>query len=189
MCAAVSIIFFNNDPVRRSIPEDALLTLVHAFITSRVDYCNATLYGLSAGATRRLQTVLNAAARLITGLRRYDHITPALRDTLHWLPVHQRIRYKIALMTFDCIRGQCPAYFRDVCIPVDTVTARARLRSANRRDLIVPRTRTMGFGPRSFRVSAPTTWNELPSHLKTTNIGREQFKAGLKTWLFQRAYS
>ena len=175
--------------VRSSLPADALRTLVHAFITSRVDYCNAILYGVAVGVTRRLQAVLHAAARLITGLRRHDHITPTLRDTLHWLPVPQRIKYKIALLAFDCVRGQCPAYFSDVCVPVGTVPARARLRSADRQDLIVPRTRSVRFGPRSFRVSAPTTWNELPPHLKNIDVSREQFKAGLKTWLFNCAYS
>ena len=73
--------------IRRSLTGDALLTLVHAFITSRVDYCNAVLYGVAGYVLRRLQSVLNAAARLITGV---EHITPTLRDTLHWLPVPQR---------------------------------------------------------------------------------------------------
>jgi hypothetical protein len=175
--------------IRRSVPTDAMRTLVHAFISSRVDYCNAVLYGVSSTVTRRLQAVLHAAARLITGVRRNDHITPTLRDTLHWLPVSQRITFKIALMTYDSIRGRSPAYFRDVCTPVVSVAARVRLRSADRGDMIVPRTRTARYGPRSFRVSAPATWNRLPSQLKDININREQFKSSLKTWLFQRAYS
>ena len=73
-------------------------------------------------------------------------------------------------------------------MPVESIAARARLRSADRRDLIVPRVRTVRFGQRSFRVSAPTVWNSLPSHLRSVDIGREQFKSGLKTWLFERAY-
>ena len=80
--------------VRRSSTGEALRTLVHAFISSRVDYCNALLYGVADGVLRRLQSVLHAAARLITGIRRFDHITPTLRDTLHWLPISQRITYK-----------------------------------------------------------------------------------------------
>jgi len=73
--------------VRRSVTFDALHTLVHALINSKVDYCNAVLYGAPAYAVRRLQAVLNAAARLITGTRLKKHITPVLRDMLHWLPV------------------------------------------------------------------------------------------------------
>ena len=89
-------------PVRRSLTHKALNTLVHAFITSRIDYCNALLYSVADGVIRRLQSVLHAAARLITGIRRYEHVIPTLRDTLHWLPISQRITFKIALMMFDC---------------------------------------------------------------------------------------
>jgi hypothetical protein len=109
-------------------------TLVHAFISSRVDFCNAVLDGTAAGVVRRLQMVVHAAARLITGVRLTEHITPILCDTLHWLPVQQRITYKIALMVFNCIRGTCPAYFR--CLPVHTVAGRPMLRSPAHGDLL-----------------------------------------------------
>ena len=154
---------------------------------SRVDNCNAVLYGVAAHVIRRLQSVLHAAARLISGTRLRDHITPTLRDTLHWLPVAQRVEYKIAVMAFDCVRGTCPAYFRDVCRPVSTVDARSGLRSADRGDLIVPR--TSGKRSRSFHCCAPTVWNSLPAHLRSGDISRRQFTSGLKTALFDRAYS
>jgi len=108
--------------IRRSVPTDALQylhTLVHAFISSRINYCNAVLYVATDAVIRRLQAVLHAAARLITGVRRNDvNITPTLRDTLHWLPVSQRITFKIALMTYDCIHGRSPVYFCDICSPI-----------------------------------------------------------------------
>ena len=56
-----------------------------------------------------MQSVLRAAARLVTGVRWNEHITPTLRDVLHWLPVKQQITYKIAIMTFSRARGTCPA--------------------------------------------------------------------------------
>jgi len=71
------------------------------------DYCNAVLYGVPAKVTQ-LQAVLHAAARLITGVRRNQHITATPRDMLHWLPVPQHILFKVALMAFDCVRGQGP---------------------------------------------------------------------------------
>jgi hypothetical protein len=83
---------------RRSLTRGIAELLIRAFIFSRLDYCNSLLYGASAHVTRKLQAVLNAAARLVTGLQRYDHITPALRDDLHRLPVRQRIVYKVALL-------------------------------------------------------------------------------------------
>ena len=174
--------------VRRSLTFEALRTVVQAFVISRVDYCNAVLYGVAAQVIRRLQAVLHAAARLISGVRLHDHITPTLRDTLHWLPAAQRVEYKVAVMAFDCVRGTCPAYFRDVCRPVSTVAGRAGLRSANRNDLVVPRCRGKRYGPRSLRISAPSVWNTLPVDLRSINISREQFCCGLKTCLFNRAY-
>ena len=173
--------------VRRCLPFEAQRTLVHAFVASRLDYCNAILYGVAACHINRLQVVLNAAARLITGAGRREHITPVLRDVLHWLPVPQRITFKIAVLAFDCVRGTGPTYFGDVCVPLADIPGRANLRSAERGDLRVPST-TTAIGKRSFRVAAPTVWNSLPSHLRVKTLSRQQFRAGLKTYLFKAAY-
>jgi len=80
--------------------------LVHAFVSSRLDYCNALLYGVSEGLLRR-QSAQNAAARLVTGARRRDHITPILRQ-LHWLPVRQRVQFKVAVLVFQCLSRNAP---------------------------------------------------------------------------------
>jgi len=136
--------------VRRSLHTLVVLS------ASGVDYCNALLYGVADGVIGRLQSVLHAAVRLITGIRRYEHITPTLRNTLHWLPISQRITFKIALTMCDCSRGRCPKYFGDVYTPVHTVAARSRLRSADHGDIVVPRARSTRFGCRSFRVYGPT---------------------------------
>jgi len=83
----------------------------------RMEHClHAVLHGVAKTTIQRLiQTVMNAAARLVGGLSRFDHVTPVLRDALHWLPIQQRIVYKIAVFAFDCVRGTCPSYFRGVC--------------------------------------------------------------------------
>ena len=175
--------------IRESLTFEALRTVVQAFIISRVDYCNAVLYGVAASVIRHLQAVLHAAARLITGVRLHEHITPTLRDTLHWLPVTQRIEYKVALMAFDCVRGSCPAYFSTACHSVSTVASRANLRSADHGDLVERRTTGRRYGPRSFYSSAPAIWNHLPTYLHSRNMSRGQFTQGLKTFLFGRAYS
>jgi len=79
---------------------------------------NGLLYGVSATVIRRLQMVLNAAARFVVGAGKFQHITPVLRNVVHWLPVRQWILYKVAATAFDCIRGTGPAYFKHVCMPV-----------------------------------------------------------------------
>ena len=132
--------------------------------------------------------VLNAAARLVVGTGKFSHVTPILRDVLHWLPVQHRISYKIAILARDCIHDIGPAYFGDVCVPVTAAPGRTNLRSATRGDLLIPRTRTK-LGERSFRISAPTVWNSLPYLLKHSATGREHFRKELKTYLFRKAYA
>ena len=105
---------------------------------NQVDCCNAVLYGTSAVVIHRLQIVLNAAARFIVGLSKYEHITPVLRDILHWLPVPQRIQFNTATLTFDCIRGNGPAYFSSIACTVADNSGLPGLCSAERGDLFVP---------------------------------------------------
>ena len=100
------------------IYQRATKSLVQAFISSRLDYCNAILYGLPDKLMRRLQSVQNAAARLITGASRRDHITPILRQ-LHWLPVRRRVDFKIAVLVFQCLTGQAPGYLACLRILID----------------------------------------------------------------------
>ena len=83
--------------------------VLHAFVTSRIDYCNGLLYGLLDCEISKLQRVQNAAARLLTSSRKYDHVMPVWHD-LHWLPVKYRIHCKILLLTFKALNGMAPAY-------------------------------------------------------------------------------
>jgi len=71
--------------------------------------------------------------------------------------------------------------------PASDISGRAHLRSAERRDMLVPRTRTE-LGRRSFLVAAPTVWNSLVAHMRSTLISRRQFRDGLKSHLFADAY-
>jgi len=123
--------------VHKSLTDEAFHTLVHAFIASHVDYCNAFLYGVADGITQRLQSVLHAAAWLITGIQCHDHTTPTLCDILHWPPISQHITFKIALMMFDCFRGRCQKYFGDVYISAHITVAHSQIRSADHGDIVV----------------------------------------------------
>ena len=90
--------------IRKYLDVKSTETMVHAFITNKLDYCNSLLNGLPDCQIQKLQRVQNAAARIITGIKKYDHITPALKE-LHWLPVQQRIEFKILLPTYKALNN------------------------------------------------------------------------------------
>ena len=96
--------------IRLSLTMEATKTLVHSLVSSHLDYCNSIFYGATNTVLQRLQSVLNAAARLITNTRIFDHITPVLRDQLHWLPIRQRIIFKIATFVRNSLHGRGPTY-------------------------------------------------------------------------------
>ena len=86
---------------------------IHAFVSSRLDYCNALLSGLPLESTKSLQMVQNAAARVLSCTRKCDHITPSY--PLHWLPINIRSDFKVLLMTYKTVRGLAPIVDADIC--------------------------------------------------------------------------
>jgi len=173
--------------VRKTLTTDSVKTLVHALIATRLDYCNSVFHQISAANLHALQSVLNAAARLVMRKRKYDHITATLRDDLHWLPIRQRVMYKLCTIVYKCLHAAAPPYLSELCIPVSTSAGRHFLRSATYGDLLVPRTSTSTYGPRSFAVSGPSVWNKLPATLRISpTLG--QFQSKLKAVLFRSAY-
>ena len=85
---------------------------MHAFISSRLDYCNSLLVGVTGQLLHRLQVIQNAAARLVTGATRYEHMMPVL-CSLHWLPVRHRITFKTAVTMYKCLHGLAPPYLTE----------------------------------------------------------------------------
>ena len=95
--------------IRKFLSYYACKILIHAFITSRIDYCNSLLYGQPKCILQRLHSVVNSAARLIHLSSRYEHVNPLLIQ-LHWLPIEQRITFKIAVITLKVLHGCVPDY-------------------------------------------------------------------------------
>jgi len=121
--------------------------------------------------TGRLQRVMNAASRVITGTRMFDiGLTCLLHSELHWLDVSQRVQYKLGVMVHRCLQGMI-----DCCIPTSDIASRQRLRSATRHQLIVPRHRCSRFGRRAFSVAGPMVWNMLPDHLRDPSLSIGSF--------------
>ena len=131
--------------IRRSVSREAMLTLAHAFISSRVDFCNSLFLGVSSYLLDRLQSVMNATARLILNIPKFAHISDEIRVNLHWLPVRQRISYKVCFLVRNCLAGAAPKYLSEVCQSTSSTSGRQHLRSALRNDLLVPRVRTANY--------------------------------------------
>src|SRR2546425_3283541 len=91
--------------VRKALPMESARTLVSAFVTSRLDYCNGVMAGITQKQTARMQSVLNAAARLLYGGTKRDHITPLIRDKLHWLLFSQRVTYKFCVLVYKSLHN------------------------------------------------------------------------------------
>ena len=126
--------------VRRSVTHDALLTLLRSLVITKLDFGGSALTGVSGSLMQRLQSVLNAAARLVFSARRSEHTTPLLRE-LHWLKVPERIQYRLCVLTHRCLHGTAPSYLAETLHLTTEVDARSRLRSASASTPIVPSTR------------------------------------------------
>ena len=168
--------------IKHYLSQNALKTLVCSLVLSRLDYCNSLLGGISKKLTKRLQMVQNHAARLISSTKRRDHISPVLKD-LHWLPVDQRIVYKLLLLTHKCLNDQGPSYLSDL---LKIYTPARHLRSSfDSRRLQIPSFRLKTVGYRSFSYQAALLWNSLPHSLRHSD-STPSFKRALKTHLFPK---
>ena len=98
--------------VRRFLTEDAAKTLVTSYILSRLDYCNCLLMGTPNFVIQSPQKIKIFAARLVLLAPRHYHSTPLL-GKLHWLPISERIKYKVACMCFKAMHGSGPAYLSE----------------------------------------------------------------------------
>ena len=116
LCRSCMFYLRNISNIRRLLSYKIEEQLIHAFVTSRLDYCNSLLSGLPSSTICQLQRVQNIAARILTCTKKYDHITPILQH-LHWLPVRERIIFKIMLLTYRGVNGMAPTYIEHMLIP------------------------------------------------------------------------
>uniref|UniRef100_A0AAQ4QM23 Reverse transcriptase domain-containing protein n=1 Tax=Gasterosteus aculeatus aculeatus TaxID=481459 RepID=A0AAQ4QM23_GASAC len=174
----------NISKIRNFLSQSDAEKLVHAFVTSRLDYCNSLLSGCSCKSLKPLQLIQNAAARVLTRTKKRDHITPVL-TSLHWLPVKSRIDFKVLLLTYKALAGEAPLYLQEL---VTLYCPTRQLRSIDAGLLVVPRVLKSRLGARAFSYQAPLLWNQVPLSVRGAD-SVSSFKVKLKTFLFDSAYS
>uniref|UniRef100_A0A670J1P8 Reverse transcriptase domain-containing protein n=1 Tax=Podarcis muralis TaxID=64176 RepID=A0A670J1P8_PODMU len=163
-----------------------LATVIHATVTSRLDYCNSLYMGLPLRLTQKLQRVQNAAARLLMGSSLRDHIHPVLYQ-LHWLPVEYRIRFKVLVLTFKALYGLGPSYLRG---RLSWYVPQRNLRSANKNILKIPGHREVRLAStraRAFSAAAPIWWNALSQETRALQ-DLTSYRRACKTELFHQAF-
>lgn len=182
-CKSAWFSMYKLGKISRYLSESQLKTVVHSFIVSKLDQNNSLLVGAPKYLTRKLQSVQNCAAKLVCRINRYDRVEPPLKD-LHWLPIEQRIQFKILLLCYKSLNDIGPDYLRELLIPY---TPARPLRSSSAKLLLEPKSSTKTYGDRAFSIVGPRLWNMLPTHIKEQSTV-VSFKKSLKTHLFKVAF-
>ena len=137
--------------IQKYLSQDTKEIIVHAFVTTRLDYLNSLLYGMPDYIIKRLQRLLNAAARIITNLGKYDHITDAMKQ-LHWLPIESRIQYKVLVLVHACVHNIAPPYLSSL---LTSYVPSREMRSSGKLILHQPIPNMVTYGKRSFAYGGP----------------------------------
>ena len=151
--------------IRTYLDRESTEAIIHAFVTTNLDYCNAIPYGLPKVLLNRLHLVQNRAARIVTFTKKYEHISPSLID-LHWLPGEYRIIYKILLLVDKAINGLSPSYISNL---LSFCSSSYSLRSCSNKLLQVPRSKLKSYGVQRFSIAGPKLWNSLPASLRNAD--------------------
>ena len=183
ICRSTLFQLRNIRRIRPMLNDSATAQLIHALITSKRDYCNALLYGIHGNKLKRLQRIQNIAARIVAKCPKSCHITPVLKD-LHWLPIKERIDYKLLLLMYRVINNTAPVYLSEL---VKDINHERQTRSMTKGDVQVPRTNLKSCGDRAFSVCGPRKWNKLSLDIRQAP-SLASFKTKLKTSLFKSVY-
>ena len=186
VCSSAWHRLHNIGKIRHYLTVDQTKMVVHAYVTSKLDYNNILLYGISTRLSNRLQLVQNAAAKLITRKKKFDRVTPLLEE-LHWLPVESRIIFKMMLICFKALHGTGPLYIKDMLTIAKPKGGYSFRWSKDTLLLEQPSTRLVTYGDRSFSAAAPRLWNKLPLNIRESATV-STFITSLKTHFYKLAY-
>jgi hypothetical protein len=172
--------------IRAYIDINSAKQLASGLVLSHLDYSNSVLCGLPNTSIDMLQRIQNWAAKVVLRWSKLDSSSQALKY-LHWLPIRERIDYKIACLVFKCLERSAPETLSDLIVPRQYTRA-TRASTTTNRQLVVPSVHKATFAARSFSVYGPQVWNSLPASLRN-QLDYKIFKRSLKTFLFNRAFN
>ena len=182
MCRSAWLNLHNISKIRNYLTQDQAKTIVHAYVTSKLDANNSLLAGITVDQKHQLQRVQNAAVKVITRTKKFDHVSPLLFE-LHWLPIEDRITFKILLLAYKSLNDKGPVYLKELFhfhnpprdLRFDSLT------------LDYPRTNLASYGDRAFSIVAAQEWNKLPRKIRAC-VSVNSFKNQLKTHLFKNRF-
>ena len=168
--------------IGRYLDKETRHSVVRAVLLSRFDYGNALLYGATSKDLNRLQSLQNRCAKFIFSAARLDSPKPLLR-ALHWLPIRERIHFKLCLYVYKCMNNAAPAYLSNMLQRKTTPLSGPVTRSAMDGTLLLTSSSKKRVGEGAFSIAGPVLWNSLPSHIRNSK-SVALFKKQLKTYLF-----
>ena len=183
-CQCAMINYKRIQSIRHLLDIKTTESLFLSLYVSHLDYCNSVLYGLPVITINKLQRMQNMCACLVLRKTKYNSAREYLK-CLHWLPIRQRIAYKILVLTFKALHGEGPMYLQELIQKQQP--GKRNLRSNNKNLLVRPHTKLKTFATRPFKVATPELWNDIPSELRSA-CSLLKFKNGLKTFLYQQAF-
>ena len=183
LCRSLYFILKQISSLRPFLTVEVTKRLVCSLILSKLDYCNVLLAGTSADCLSKLQRVQNNAARLILQKKKRDDATQLLK-VLHWLPVKERIIYKVCTLCYKSLSDKSPQYISSLLHKYNP--ARELRSSTDHTRLEVGKAKLKTYGDKAFQNIGPKTWNTLPCNIRETST-LTSFKAKLKTHLFPKS--
>jgi hypothetical protein len=163
----------NINSIRRFISQHECESLVHAVVTSRLDYCNFLFFGATKTLLSKLQRIQNTAARLILRKSKRDSISSCLKQ-LHWLNIEQRSAFKLLILVYKCLHDSAPALLSCLLTPSSSSRSSSNLETTFHDTM---------YGRRAFSYCAPRLWNSIPLDIRTSS-SLAVFKCNLKTYFF-----
>ena len=179
-CQTAIINYLHIRNIHHLLTDSACETLLLCLCVSHLDYANTLLYGLPETTIDKFQRIQNMCAHLILGRSKRSSITQCFKD-LHWLPICQRIEFKIFTLTYKYLNKQAPEYLQNLLLELPSWRSGLRSQLTHEK-LLIPFMKRKTFTQRSFSVAIPTLWNKLPLKIKQAST-LNQFKSLLKTFI------